>query len=259
MISKSMIVVGASALVLSASLVFNGVAHLHAANSSQTASTSQANAQIQAAPKAADPADANIQVQPAATTDTATDTASTVDSAAASSAKETTATSDSTTDTGAEATSTAADDTTAAADTAEPIVVPAGTALTARLNEPLSSKSSEKGQAFTATLDQDVVVGGQTAISAGATITGKVVSANPAGKFAGEAALDLRLTSINVNSADHSLVTSIRTFGSPIKEKNKVGKVLIGLGRRASGDEREVVLASQSAYTFTLKQALEIQ
>ena len=34
---------------------------------------------------------------------------------------------------------------------------------------------------------------------------------------------------------------------------------MAGLAKRAEGDEREVVLAKESAYSFTLKQALEIQ
>lgn len=251
MSTKSIIVVGASALVLSASLVFNGVAHLRAGSSVQAAPATQAQAASATDTKTAtaDTTDANIQLQPAATT---ADAAST----AADATKDDTA--DATTTQTDPAATTAADDS-AAADTAEPIVVPAGTSLTARLAENIGSKISQKGQAFSATLEQDVVVGGQTAIPAGASITGKVVSANPAGKFAGEAALDIRLTSISVNNVDLPVTTSIKAFGSPIKEKNKVGKFMVGLAKRAEGDEREVVLAKESAYSFTLKQALEIQ
>jgi hypothetical protein len=254
MSTKTMIVVGASALILSASLVFNGVAHLRSGASVQAAPAMPASAPAQGTSvtdsKTAGSTDANIQVQAAsATADAATAADATKDNAVADA---------SATSADDASTSTTADDA-AAADTAEPIVVPAGTTLTARLSETIGSKVSEKGQAFSATLGQDVVVDGQTAIPAGSSITGKVVSANPAGKFAGEAALDIRLTSVNVNNVDLPLTTSIRVFGSPIKEKNKVGKFMAGLAKRAEGDEREVVLAKESAYTFTLKQALEIQ
>ena len=141
----------------------------------------------------------------------------------------------------------------------QPIVVPAGTALAVRLTEELGSKTSQSGQTFSATVDKDVIVDGQTAISAGANVTGSVVSAKPAGHIAGEANLVLRLTSVNINNIDQTIVTSARSFGPTIKAKGKVKKFLGGLAKRAEGDEKEVDLAAQSAYTFTLKQALQIQ
>jgi hypothetical protein len=251
MSTKTMIVVGASALILSASLVFNGVAHLRSGSSVQAAPATQAQAASVADSKSANTTDANIELQPTSTTADATSTV-------ADAPKDDVAGASTTQSNDVTATTTAADDS-ATADTAEPIVVPAGTTLRARLGEAIGSKISEKGQAFSATLDQDVVIDGQTAIPAGASITGKIVSANPAGKFAGEAALDIRLTSINISNTDLPVTTSIRVFGSPIKEKNKVGKFMAGLAKRAEGDEREVLLAKESAYTFTLKQALEIQ
>jgi hypothetical protein len=75
----------------------------------------------------------------------------------------------------------------------------------------------------------------------------------------GEANLQLKLTSVNVNNAHLAVVTSLRSLGSPIKGKNRVGKILKGLPKRAGGEEREAVLADQSAYSFTLRGPLEIQ
>jgi hypothetical protein len=141
----------------------------------------------------------------------------------------------------------------------QPIIVSAGTPLAIRLAEKLGSSASQTGQAFSATLDKDVIVDGQTAIPAGANVLGTVVSAKPAGRLKGEASLVLRLTSININGVDQAIVTSTRSFGAKIKAKGKVKKFLGGLAKRAEGDEREVVLSPQSACTFTLRQALEIQ
>jgi pyruvate/2-oxoglutarate dehydrogenase complex dihydrolipoamide acyltransferase (E2) component len=143
--------------------------------------------------------------------------------------------------------------------TPQPIIVAAGTPLTVRLADELGSKISQAGQTFSATLDKDVIVEGQTAIPANSNVTGLVVTARPAGHLAGEATLVLRLTSVNINNVDQQVVTSARSFGSKIKAKGKVKKFFGGLAKRAEGDEREVDLAAQSAYTFTLKQALEIQ
>jgi hypothetical protein len=141
----------------------------------------------------------------------------------------------------------------------QPIIVNAGTEITVRLTEKLGSRASQTGQTFSATVDKDVVVDGQTAIPAGSNVTGKVVSAKPFGQIAGEASVVLRLTSVNVNNTDQTLVTSTRSFGSKIKAKSRVKRFFGGLAKRAEGDEKEVVLAAQSAYTFTLKQAAEIQ
>jgi hypothetical protein len=141
----------------------------------------------------------------------------------------------------------------------QPIIVAAGTPLTIRITEELGSKASQTGQTFAATLDKDVIVDGQTAISSGANVVGTVVSAKPYGRFAGEASLVLRLTSVNINNTDQSIVTAARSFGPKIKAKGAVKKFFGGLAKRAEGDEREVILPAQSAYTFTLKQSLQIQ
>jgi hypothetical protein len=139
------------------------------------------------------------------------------------------------------------------------IVVPAGTTLTVRIAEELGSKVSKAGQTFSATLDRDVVVGGRTVIAAGTGFTGKVAFAKHVGALAGDANLQLRLTSINVNNMDLAVVTSTRSFGSKIKGKNKVSRFMKGLLKRAVGREKEVVLDDQSVCSFTLQRRLRIQ
>jgi hypothetical protein len=141
----------------------------------------------------------------------------------------------------------------------QPVIVDTGTKLTIKLSDDLGSKTSQTGQSFSATLDKDVIVDGQTAISAGANVSGTVVNARPFGKYAGEANLTLKLTSVNINNIDQNIVTVPRSFGKPIKAKGKVKKFIGGLVKRAEGDEKEVTLAADSTYTFTLKKPLTIQ
>ncbi len=141
----------------------------------------------------------------------------------------------------------------------QPLVVAAGTPLTVRITDELGSKMSQPGQTFSATVDKDVIVDGQTAIPANSNVTGSVVNARPFGHLAGEATLVLRLTSVNINNVDQPIVTAARSFGSKIKAKGKVKKFFGGLAKRAEGDEREVDLPAQSAYTFTLRRDLQIQ
>ncbi len=100
---------------------------------------------------------------------------------------------------------------------------------------------------------------GQTEIPAGANVSGTVVIARPFGKYAGEANLTLKLTSVNINNSDQKIVTVPRSFGKPIQAKGKVKKFFGGLVKRAEGDEKEVTLAADSTYTFALKKPLTIQ
>jgi hypothetical protein len=139
------------------------------------------------------------------------------------------------------------------------IVVPVGTTLTVQIGEELGSKISKAGQSFSATLDRDVVLRGRTVIAAGANVTGKVEFAKHVGALSGEPNLQIKLTSINVDNADLAVVTSVQSFGPKIKGKNKVGRFMKGLLKRAVGKEREVVLDDQSVCSFTLRRRLRIQ
>ncbi|MGA7925296.1 MAG: hypothetical protein WCA20_04810 [Candidatus Sulfotelmatobacter sp.] len=90
--------------------------------------------------------------------------------------------------------------TAAATTAAQAIVVPVGTTLTVCLGEQLGSRSSRVGQSFSGTLDHDVVVDGQTAIAAGASVNGEVAFARPGGALVAEPNLLLKLTSVNVET-----------------------------------------------------------
>lgn len=101
----------------------------------------------------------------------------------------------------------------------KPIVVPAGTALTVRVDQALGSKTSQPGQTFLATLAQPVSVGGRAAIPAGSAVSGTVVTAKAKGKIKGEAALSLTLTSITVKEHTYAIQTS--ALDSTAKGKGK--------------------------------------
>jgi hypothetical protein len=101
----------------------------------------------------------------------------------------------------------------------QPIVVPAGTVLTIKTGEALSSNKSQTGQAFTGTLAQPVSVEGRRALPAGATVTGTVVAAKAKGKIKGEGELDLTLTSIAV--AGHTYNIQTQELSSTVKGKGK--------------------------------------
>src|SRR5580693_4137634 len=91
----------------------------------------------------------------------------------------------------------------------QPVVVPSGTTLTITVGQALSSKTSQTGQTFIGTLAQPVSVGGKTAIPAGATVSGTVVTAKAKGKIKGEGELTLALTSVTVKGQALSIQTAV--------------------------------------------------
>jgi len=168
-----------------------------------------------------------------------------------------------------------------------PIVVPSGTALTVRLAQSVGSKISQAGQSFSGSVADAVVIGGSTAIPAGAKVSGTVVDAKPLGRFAGGASLTLRLNSVDI----HGTAQAIKTSAVAQTEKGKgkrtavlagggaaVGALIgglagggkgAGIGALAGGGagtggaaftgNKDIVLPAESALTFTLSQPLEIQ
>jgi len=101
----------------------------------------------------------------------------------------------------------------------KPIVIPSGTVLTVRTGQALSSKDSETGQSFLATLAQPISVKGRPALPAGSTISGTVVTAKAKGKIKGEGQLDLALTSISVGGHTYPIKTNV--LSSTTKGKGK--------------------------------------
>lgn len=89
-----------------------------------------------------------------------------------------------------------------------PITIPAGSRIRVRLNEDLGSKISVTGQAFKATIADDVVVNGQTVIMQGADAVGTVVAARPLGHIKGGALLELRLERVTAPSGSYRVATS---------------------------------------------------
>jgi hypothetical protein len=110
----------------------------------------------------------------------------------------------------------------------KPIVVPTGTTLTVTVGQALSSKTSQSGQTFIATLAQPVSVGGRTAIPAGSTISGTVVTAKSKGKIKGQGELSLALTSVTVKGQTYNIQTGV--LDQTVNGKGKRTAVATGGG-----------------------------
>jgi hypothetical protein len=168
----------------------------------------------------------------------------------------------------------------------QPIVVPSGTVLTVTTSQGLSSKTSQAGQTFLATLAQPFSVEGRLALPKGATVSGTVVSAKAKGKIKGQGELSLALTSISV--ADHTYPIQTSVLNSTVKGKGKrtaattgggaAGGALIGgiagggkgagigaligagtgfIGGAATGN-KQIEIPAESALSFTLAESLTL-
>lgn len=115
-----------------------------------------------------------------------------------------------------------------------PVVVPAGTVLTVRLGQSLSSKDSQTGSVFTATTANPVTINAKTAIPQGSEAQGIVRDAKKAGKFKGGAILNLELTSLVVNGLKYNIRTQGVSQTSTGKGKRTAGMVAGGAGGGAA-------------------------
>jgi hypothetical protein len=168
----------------------------------------------------------------------------------------------------------------------QPIVVPAGTGLVVTVDQALSSKTSQAGQTFLATVARPVTVEGATAIPKGSSVTGTVITAKEKGKIKGEGELSLALTNITVRGKNYSIQTG--TLDSTVKGKGKrtaattgggaAGGALIGgiagggkgagigalvgagaglVGGALTGN-KQIEIPAETALTFTLSSSLTL-
>jgi len=88
------------------------------------------------------------------------------------------------------------------------VTIPAGTFVTVRVNQPLSSDRNQTGDFFTATLMQPVVVNGIVVAQRGQTVTGKVAEAKKAGRGSGLSRLALQLNGLTVADGTQATMQS---------------------------------------------------
>ena len=77
--------------------------------------------------------------------------------------------------------------------------LPAGTSIVIRMIDDVDSERDRIGQTFRASIDEPVVVNGQTVIPRGADVIAKLVDDKQSGKFEGRTILTLDLMQVQVN------------------------------------------------------------
>jgi hypothetical protein len=109
----------------------------------------------------------------------------------------------------------------AAATTPAPLTIPAGTSITVRLQQGLSSATAVPGQGFDAVVDEPIVLDDRTVIPVGTPVTGHVVIARRSGRLHHPGELGLTLDTVLINNQEIPLRTSrIVARGGSHKKRN---------------------------------------
>jgi len=169
-----------------------------------------------------------------------------------------------------------------------PISVPAGTALTIRIDHTISAKHSRAGEKFTGEVVDPVKdSAGKEVIPKGSPVGGVVAMAKKRGHFEGASTIELRLTSLTLNGNEYPLETKDLRERKKGKGKRSAGLIgggaglgmliggvasggaglviggLAGAGAGTAGagltGNRDLVIPAESIVHFTLKDDLEIQ
>jgi hypothetical protein len=173
-----------------------------------------------------------------------------------------------------------------AAPAVQAVTVPEGTGISVRLVELVGSARSRAGDAFHATVAESVVVNNAVVIPSGASVTGRVIAAQPSGRLKSPAELTLTLISVELDNKEYDIHTSDYSRRGPSHAKRNAGWIggaaaggalvgalaggkkgaLIGAGAGAGGGtaaayatgKKDITLPSETVLRFTLRQPLAL-
>lgn len=137
------------------------------------------------------------------------------------------------------------------------IEVPAGTQIVVRLIDGVNSERDRLGQTYRASIDQPVVVNGQTVIPRGSDTIATLIDAKKSGKIEGRTVLTLDLKSVTVNGRTYDIVTTgvPQASGSRGARSAKVigGATALGaiIGAAAGGGKGAAIGAGSGAAVGT--------
>jgi hypothetical protein len=111
-----------------------------------------------------------------------------------------------------------------------PIVIPAGTTITVTLDQTVNSQTANNGDPFAASLAVPVTSGTLVVLPVGTKVGGTVVTAQSAGKFKGNALLQLVIDSVRIDGTRYPMQTNeIEDVG-----KNRGKRTAVGAGGGAA-------------------------
>ena len=131
-----------------------------------------------------------------------------------------------------------------------------GSSIAIRLLTPVSSASSHAGDTFEATLDEPIVVAGQTAVPRGATVVGRVLAAKAAGPSHNPGYLRIALVNLALDGKRVAIETSsLFVKGGPHGQRDRAQP---GTNAFVAGGKNEVGFDAERRLTFRLAQAVDL-
>lgn len=166
------------------------------------------------------------------------------------------------------------------------IVIPQGTILEARVNETLSTENNRAGDAFSASLEAPVDIGGREVLPRGSRLRGRVTTSRSSGRMEGRAVIGITLESVEYNGQSVPIQTSLDTKTSEAHKKRNIefigggsglGAVIgaiagggkgaaigaaagagAGVAGAAATGKQNVVIPAETVFTFRMKAPLEL-
>lgn len=126
------------------------------------------------------------------------------------------------------------------------ITVPAGTAISVRLAQPLSSETAHAGETFHAVLDDPIQANGVTAAPSGSEITGRVLAVRRSGAHRAGGVLQLSLNT--VTAGQHSVAIETSSVIASASGARSPGTTAV----YAQG--HQVLVGAERRLTFRLRQ-----
>jgi hypothetical protein len=167
------------------------------------------------------------------------------------------------------------------------VTIPAGTALPLEMTSALSSESAQVETPVSARLRDAVVINGETAIPAGAVVTGTVTDVERSGRVQGRAHLSFAFNQLRLDDGREDLATNPVTFeaeatkgqdaakvgagavagailggilkGKKGAEKGAIAGGAVGTGVVLATRGKEVTVAEGTSVTATLAQPLALR
>jgi hypothetical protein len=107
------------------------------------------------------------------------------------------------------------------------VTVPAGTLISVRLDETLSSERNQSGDSFRAVLDQPLSADGLVVAERGARVMGRIIDSDRAGRVKGVALLTLELTQLTTSDGQKVKIQT-ETFNKHSETSKKADGAKIG-------------------------------
>jgi hypothetical protein len=142
--------------------------------------------------------------------------------------------------------------------------LPEGTPIPIRLQKALSSASSRAGDTFSATIDEPVVIDGQTVVARGTSATGRVLEAKPSASSRGSSLepgyLRIVLESVNIGGRPVMIETSsIFAKGGSREDRTPATAAASGAGREDRSRDKDIVFGIDRHLNFRLAQTVDLQ